>query len=323
MRSIDTQILTCTRAKAIKGSEEVQSLWSGYGSIKRYTLEGGAYPSVIVKHIVLPEDGKHPRGWNTDLSHQRKVKSYAVESYWYRHYARLTEPGCKVPQLLHATEEGGIRLLMLEDLNALGYSGRLTPETVTLTEAKNGLTWLARFHARFMQVPPEGLWEIGTYWHLATRSDEWKRMTHITLQQAASAIDRRLNETTFQTLVHGDAKLANFCFGPRGQVAAVDFQYVGRGCGIKDIAYYISSCFAEEACEAYEEELLAHYFKSLEVAVDKSFDFQLLKKEWTALYKFAWADLYRFLDGWSAGHWKLHGYSERLTRSVLEELNDS
>ncbi|WP_162339596.1 phosphotransferase [Cyclobacterium salsum] len=318
MPPIASQILHCTVATAITEIAHVQTLWSGYGSIKRYTLEGGKYPSVIVKHILLPEFGKHP---HTDLSHQRKIRSYAVESYWYQHYAPLTGPDCKVPQLLHATTEESMRLLIMEDLNALGFPRRLTPDTVSLAAAKNCLTWLARFHAKFMQVPPIGLWEMGTYWHLETRPDEWMKMNHIPLKQAASLIDQRLNEATFQTLVHGDAKLANFCFGPEDQVAAVDFQYVGKGCGIKDVAYFISSCFTAEACEIHEDELLNHYFNSLEMALDKSNDFQLVKNEWMELYKFAWADLYRFLDGWSAGHWKMHGYSERLTRSVLEELN--
>lgn len=321
MPTIASQILQYTRAKAIKSTEQVQTLWSGYGSIKRYTLEGGEYPSVIVKHILLPESGKHPRGWNTNLSHQRKVKSYAVESYWYRHYAPLTGADCKVPRLLHAAEEGSSRLLIMEDLNAVGFPRRLTPETVTLAAAKNCLTWLARFHAKFMQVPPKGLWETGTYWHLETRPDELAKMNHIPLKQAASAIDQKLNTAAFQTLVHGDAKLANFCFGPENQVAAVDFQYVGKGCGIKDVAYFISSCFSEEDCETYAEALLKHYFNSLEVAINSNTDFQLVKEEWMELYKFAWADLYRFLDGWSAGHWKMHDYSERLTRSVLKKLN--
>jgi aminoglycoside phosphotransferase (APT) family kinase protein len=321
MPPIASQILRCTDATAIRNIVHVQTLWSGYGSIKRYILEGGKYPSVIVKHIELPESGKHPRGWNTDLSHRRKIKSYAVESYWYEHYARLTGAACKVPQLLHTEAKGSMRLLIMEDLNTLGFPKRLTPDTVSLATAKNCLTWLARFHAKFMQVPPKGLWEIGTYWHLETRPDEWAKMNHLPLQQAASAIDQRLNEATFQTLVHGDAKLANFCFGPEDQVAAVDFQYVGKGCGIKDVAYFISSCFSEEACENYEDELLRHYFDALELALDSHIDFQSVKKEWTELYNFAWADLYRFLDGWSAGHWKMHGYSERLTRSVLEELN--
>ena len=102
-------------------------------------------------------------------------------------------------------------------------------------------------------------------------------------------------------------------------MAAVDFQYIGKGCGMKDVAYFISSCFEEDACEAYEKELLDHYFKELEIALDNSIDFQAVKHEWLTLYPYAWADLYRFLDGWSPGHWKLHGYSERLTQQVLKE----
>jgi len=40
--------------------------------------------------------------------------------------------------------------------------------------------------------------------------------------------------------VHGDAKLANFCFSRDGKkVAAVDFQYVDGGCGMKDLSRII------------------------------------------------------------------------------------
>lgn len=321
MSSIESEILNCTSAKAIHNTTQVQTLWSGYGTIKRYYLEGGKHSSVIVKHIELPKSGKHPRGWNTDLSHQRKVKSYAIESNWYKHYASLTNPNCKVPQLLYEEAGENTRLLIMEDLNALGFPIRRTPQTVSLLAAKNCLSWLAHFHAVFMKVSPKGLWEKGTYWYLDTRPEELAKMTNKPLQNVAPKIDKKLNEAKFQTLVHGDAKLANFCFGPNNQVAAVDFQYVGKGCGIKDVAYFISSCFEEDSCEQFEEELLDHYFKSLKVAMGKTIEFQLIKEEWYSLYKFAWADLYRFLDGWSTGHWKMHGYSERLMQEVLKILN--
>ncbi|MGE9289409.1 MAG: choline kinase, partial [Puniceicoccales bacterium] len=38
------------------------------------------------------------------------------------------------------------------------------------------------------------------------------------------------------------------------------------------------------------------------------------------LYPVAWTDFHRFLKGWSPGHWKIHGYSERLSRSVMANL---
>jgi hypothetical protein len=34
----------------------------------------------------------------------------------------------------------------------------------------------------------------------------------------------------------------------------------------------------------------------------------------------AWTDFHRFMKGWSPGHWKIHGYSERLARQVLAQL---
>ena len=146
-------------------------------------------------------------------------------------------------------------------------------------------------------------------------------MENIPLKQAAKGIDECLNKANYQTIVHGDAKLANFCFDSSDLVAAVDFQYVGRGCGMKDVAYLISSCFDEGGCEQYESELLDHYFKQLQVSLPNSIDYQLVKNEWSRLYKYAWADFYRFLDGWSPGHWKMHGYSQGITQQVIKELN--
>jgi thiamine kinase-like enzyme len=208
----------------------------------------------------------------------------------------------------------------MEDLDASGFPIRLHHDKVSLTNAKNCLSWLAHFHANFMNTRPEGLWLEGTYWHLETRPDEWEKMENTSLKNAASAVDQKLHNAKYQTIIHGDAKLANFCFAEKGSVAAVDFQYVGKGCGMKDVAYFISSCFEAKDCEKYEEELLQHYFNELEDSLGNTIDYQAVEKEWILLYKYAWADLYRFLDGWSPGHWKMHEYSKQLTNKVLNEL---
>lgn len=320
MNDLERDIIQLTEAQSIKHIEVIQTLWSGYGTIKRYLLEGGKYRSVVVKQVDWSDRSQHPRGWNTSKSHQRKLKSYQVENYWYQEYAGLTTDRCKVPELYDFKTINDGLLLIMEDLDQSGFDLRYDPETVQLDQVKGVLTWLANFHATFMQPSADGLWEIGTYWHLDTRPEEWASMRHHDLKAAASAIDQKLQNATFQTLVHGDAKLANFCFGKADQVAAVDFQYVGRGCGMKDVAYFLSSCFEEEACERYESVLLDHYFEALKKALPSAVDFMKLQEEWQQLYAFAWADFYRFLDGWSPGHWKMHGYSKRLTREVLEQL---
>lgn len=309
-------------AEAIVHLEDIQSLWSGYGKIMRYGLKGSNQQSVVIKHVKLPDKAHHPRGWNTDISHQRKIKSYHVESAWYRDWSTQCDESCRVPQCFALEEDDEEFLMVLEDLDASGFPIR--KGSVTMAEMQACLRWLANFHATFMGQKPTGLWTVGTYWHLDTRSDELKVLDDQALKSAARAIDNKLNTARYLTFVHGDAKLANFCFSKNGeQVAAVDFQYVGGGCGMKDVAYFIGSCLYETDCERYEVELLDYYFSQLSEALkkhDSAVDFNDLEQEWRALYPVAWTDFHRFVKGWSPGHWKIHGYSERIARQVVASL---
>jgi hypothetical protein len=315
-------VLDTTSADSIKSQQLIQSLWSGYGKILRCQLEGAKMPSVVVKVVQIPEGGKHPRGWNTDIGHQRKLRSYQVEKHWYTAYAAECSSKCRIPQCLGIDSKDDEVLIILEDLNTAGFP--LRKSQVNWPEIRICLQWLANFHAQFMQRPPAGLWPTGTYWHLATRPDELKVLDDALLKSAAVAIDKKLSQCTFKTLVHGDAKLANFCFSGDGQkVAAVDFQYVGGGCGMKDVAYFLGSCMSEQECEEKESEALTIYFSSLRKALkDTSVNGSEVEKEWREMYPVAIADFHRFLKGWSPGHWKINSYSERLSRQVAERLLD-
>lgn len=321
---IEAAILKLVGASQLTVVEEIQSLWSGYGQIVRVRLDDDA--TVVVKHVKLPVGGNHPRGWNTDSSHRRKVRSYEVEAQWYADWSSHCAGGSRVPACLGLAVVGEDQVMVLEDLDAAGYPVRRSPQggaSDTIPDWTNAcLDWLAEFHATFMGETPEGLWPVGTYWHLDTRPDELESLDDPALKVAAGAIDARLSAARFQTFVHGDAKLANFCFSENGaRVAAVDFQYVGGGCGMKDVAYFIGSCFDEEACERLEQALLDRYFSTLLGALkDRGMvsDADALEEEWRELFPYAWADFHRFLKGWSPGHWKLNSYSERMTRRVLE-----
>ncbi len=315
-------LLEVTGAERVVGSAVVQQLWSGYGQILRCQLEGGPHRRVIVKHVRWPTRQRHPRGWNGGNSHDRKVTSYEVESAWYQRHAERCDETCRVPRCLALRRRGDEVFIVLEDLDDAGFPQRRT--TVTDLELRACLGWLANFHARFLGPTPEGLWPVGTYWHLATRPDELAALADGPLKRAAARIDRRLSDTPFGTVVHGDAKLANFCFSADGRrVAAVDFQYVGGGCGMKDVAYFLGSCLDEDECAARESELLDLYFQDLRRAVaarDDRVDFTALQRSWRPLYALAWTDFVRFLRGWSPGHWKLHRYSQRITDEVLASL---
>jgi len=307
-------ILQQTGASALIEKEVIQDLWSGYGKIIRVELAQAPVESVVVKHVQLPNQVNHPRGWNTNIGHQRKLKSYRVETNWYKTYSKSSR--ARLPQCFAIDTQEEELLMVLEDLDTAGFP--LRKQAVVWEEIAACLAWLAQFHASYLEAVPEGLWQVGTYWHLDTRPQELAVLEDQALKEAAPLINEKLNAGVYKTFVHGDAKLANFCFAEDGSVAGVDFQYVGGGCGMKDVAYFVGSCLNENDCERLEAPILDTYFEYLHQALGEKNE--ALEREWRSLYRVAWADFHRFLKGWSPGHWKINSYSERITAEVVNNL---
>lgn len=96
----DPQSILCqaTDAASARPLEVIQQLWSGYGSIIRYGLTGTDLDRVVVQHVRFPGQARHPRGWNTDLFHRRKLRSYEVETAWYSRRSAGCELSCRVPR---------------------------------------------------------------------------------------------------------------------------------------------------------------------------------------------------------------------------------
>lgn len=310
------------KAKDCQETEVIQSLWSGYGKIFRVRLLDSTHETVVVKQISLEKVNTHPRGWNTYISHQRKMKSYEVETNWYKNFNQNCADDCRIPEFLGSFSQEEKQWIVLEDLD---HHFPLRKEHLKLNDVKLCLRWLAHFHATFLNKPANGLWKIGTYWHLATRPDEFNKMELSPLKDKAKRIDDSLNNCQYKTLVHGDAKVANFCFSQSGnEVAALDFQYVGGGCGMKDVAYFIGSCLTSEECQEYEKEILNFYFKELKNLCLNSLSFEQyeeLEQEWRRLYPFAVADFMRFMKGWMPSHKKVNSYTEEKVNEVLKILN--
>ena len=294
-------IANLTGATSVASSERIQSVWSGYGELLRHQLVGAEMASVVVKHV-KPGKGR-------GRSHDRKLRSYEVEQSWYKDWSGRCGEACRVARCLHAGRRSGEWIFVFEDLDAAGFERR--HELPSGRRLDSCLRWLASFHATFLGQRPRGLWKVGSYWHLRTRPDEHRAMAPGPLRDAAAAIDARLNSARFQTLIHGDAKPANFCFSADGaSVAAVDFQYVGGGCGIKDVAYLLTG---ED--HGTIRRGLDVYFGALEQAVGSE-QARPIETEWRALYPWAWADFHRFLAGW-APQWRFTKYEQSMTRRVL------
>ncbi|WP_372385420.1 phosphotransferase [Vibrio sp. BS-M-Sm-2] len=330
----------------------IQSLWGGYGELVRlvFSQENSAeLKSVIVKHVALPDKAEHPKGWNTKLSHQRKVHSYQVETEWYQSFTQEWDERCPVPVGLQCELQENEWLIVMQDLADIGFpltsqfdvlavsDDLATKDTqselasaYTLEEQKQRdacLKWLANFHAKHINVDQEqsaSLWQVGTYWHLDTRPDELNALSDLQLKHQAQHIDRILRECPYPTLVHGDAKLANFCFDPESEkVAAVDFQYVGHGCAMKDVALLMSSAVRPQDCAELESHMLETYFRYLEEALtyyQPQLSFDEVEAAWRPMFYLAWADFQRFVKGWSPEHWKINPYTEQLTQTVIDQL---
>lgn len=271
-------------AKRLQVESVLQALWGGYGELLRLTVEGGAYGSAILKWA-------RPPSYRSDsASHLRKCRSFEVEASFYRGYAARCDQACRVPRLLADYKRDGEWLLLLEDLDASGYPGRTRDPNSR--ELNASLDWLAAFHARFFAVNPEGLWPVGCYWHLATRAEEFA-LLNPAQQARALELDHQLSQSKHQTLVHGDAKPANFCFSRQGDaVAAVDFQYVGAGAGARDVAYLLHGLTREQS-----ERALDYYFSRLVHRLPPRWDGAAVEREWRDLFPIALEDYERFLVG--------------------------
>ncbi|MDN3616066.1 phosphotransferase [Vibrio gallaecicus] len=321
--------------------EVIQGLWGGYGELVRLSfcdeknLDNGNLgnddlskpnaitpPNLIVKHVSLPDKSEHPKGWNTERSHLRKVGSYQVETSWYQDHTQVFDPYCPVPKGLLCKQSDNEWLIVMQDLADLGFPN--THQTANKMQRNACLEWLANFHAKHIGTEANDVWESGTYWHLDTRPDELNALQDLPLKAQAEAIDRKLKQASFQTLVHGDAKLANFCFNLKGdKVAAVDFQYVGHGCAMKDVALFMSSAVEPEYCDGLESELLESYFGYLQEALTRyqpHLSFPEVEASWRPMFYVAWADFHRFVKGWSPNHWKINSYTESMANSVVNEF---
>lgn len=298
---------------------EIQTLWSGYGQLVRLVCEN---KSIIVKHIKLPKQSIHPRGWNTNLSHKRKLHSYQVEVSWYEKFSKTIDENCRIPKGLKTFQTKEEWLIVMEDLFEIECGN--TTNLANKNHLISSLSWLANFHAKYLNTKNSSLWKIGTYWHLDTRPDELEVLKDKKLKSFAKKIDEVLNNCKYQTIVHGDAKLANFCFNKDGtKCAAVDFQYVGHGCGMKDLAYFISSAIEPEECENMQEWILNIYFNNLKKALSfyqPNIRFKEIEDEWRILFPIAWADFQRFIKGWSPNHYKINTYTDNLTLKALAYL---
>lgn len=293
--------------------DDICSLWKGYGHV--YHIEAtdcdNVRRDVIIKHVDIPTTSGSVESLSED--HLRKVHSYAVESVFYKELSEcMIESGVNVPRMYCVEGEigsqGGTMSIAMEDVRNLGPHYQRKANVLDMEEGKALLDWLARFHAvNWKAVPTEGgtmgLWSEGSFWQLDSRTtefgqieDDW-RMLHTIGQY----VHEQLQRSSFRTVIHGDAKSANFFFYKTGgatvSIAGYDFQYCGFADGMRDVAYVLCCSIQPDLVEAFEEELLMHYHQALLAHLEQlhaeEYTFDQLQKH----FDLCVVDLARFMSG--------------------------
>lgn len=143
---------------------------------------------------------------------------------------------------------------------------------------------------------------VTSHRYLDTRADEFASMPtegwEGRLRLAAKAIDARLKADPCQSVVHGDPKDANFYFSADGTPQLYDFQYCGKACPAKDVAYCL--CCGSSAWD--EADALARgYHRDLSAALASRGVAPPPVDEFLETLELAYADLGRWMSGW--GWW--------------------
>ncbi|TMO69697.1 phosphotransferase [Pseudoalteromonas aurantia] len=311
-----------TKFDSVTFNDESCALWSGCGEVIKADIDN---QHAVIKFSSVPDTLEHPNIRQSLFAKARKAKSYCVERHFYQLYAPRLPYCTATPELLWADECGSENILVFKDFTTQGFHA---VEGVDLEAVGNIVAWLARFHATFLwcDIEPEPehtkLWEQGGYWHLATRPDEYEKMPKGDIKRYAVDLDNRLVSQKYRTLIHGDAKQANFAI-KQNAVMGYDFQYVGKGVGLQDIMLLFTSVFSSEQQHVYEEPLLALYFSELHAALKTRYDIDIkreIESQWRGAWPIIWSDFYRFLLGWKPNHLKINNYMKRQVNVVMSEL---
>ncbi|KAI7279324.1 hypothetical protein KC345_g5454 [Hortaea werneckii] len=197
----------------------------------------------------------------------------------------------------------------------------------------------------------EGVWLNGGYTYLATRRKEYAGLLEDADSEWSSALCRPVlsvdaslaelvaevlspdasPETTsstisdYETLIHGDVKSENLFANTEGSaVAFFDFQYVGMGLGVCDLAKLFTCSvpmpmLTTEALSGDvalamtdgERGLLQRYQRTVSSASGKGYPWQELKMHWST----ALVDWLRFQASW--GFWGNTSWLEARVRHIL------
>ena len=281
-------LIVALREGHVINKEKVVSFQAGplaenqgfYGQISRLTLAYDVAETDAPRSLIAKFSSATPE------MRQRAISSYEREVGFYRHLAHQTTlptPTCYYGDIDLDT---GWHILLLEDLAPARSGSRVagcSPDQAALAVHQ-----IAKFHVGWWEAPELAAipWLPDTsatfdYDGLEARHNQWwpdfygqakHRLPKLIknlgegLGQHRGDIMRHLFNTPPRTLTHADYQLDNLIFGtPEGGIpfAVVDWQFIRRGRGVWDVAYFLSQNLAPEDRRAVEIDLLTAYHQIL------------------------------------------------------------
>ena len=216
------------------------------------------------------------------LRMNRLQSLYKREFDYYRRVA--ADAPVRSPRLLYGDfEKRGQRfVLVLEDLAHMqpgDHHAGATPE-----QARRAVRALAKLHGRYWHVgrPPASSPVAGLFDTMNPRllpllqvlylamlgpalrrfgdcfSDEMRGLAEAYGPLVAAHIGE-VAATAPRTFIHGDYRLDNLFFGAGDDVAVIDWQVCGLGCGLYDVAYFLGASVTTDVRRRIENDVLREY----------------------------------------------------------------
>ncbi|TXC85133.1 phosphotransferase [Luteibaculum oceani] len=282
--------------QALATLERRKTLWADYGCL--YALQGQG-KKLVLKHYQWPEEDSI-QDEAQRFAVARKRSSFRNELIWYRDMPMAQQAG--IPLAYGFEENNREIIIVLDDLESMGFV--CNPQPLRSHHVKACLEFLVDFHIRNLNVNEA---HKGGYWHLETRPFEFDKMEGGFFKDNAQTWDQTIKNAQFKTIIHGDAKPANYALNNDNNVIAYDFQYWGQGIGTQDLVCYLYSiCENQKDWTSYTNlyfDLLQQQMEFFEVEGGKE-----IVKEWKAMVEVCKNDYQRFLLGWNPDHYKVSRY---------------
>lgn len=222
-------------------------------------------------------------------------RSTEAESIFYNTIRPTLDIEAPVGLFANMSTESLNSILIMKDMaGQVEFCDHRTP--VSLDRARSQVELLAKYHGPFYSSPEkqkliEPYLPFSEWCGLTQQAFDWSAARIMGFKAGKDVIPARLyarceevDQATMRaiashdklptTLVHSDVHLKNWYVAGNGKMGLSDWQICVKGCGVRDLAYAISTALTVDNRRQWEMDLIRHYLACLEAEGAKPFSFE-------------------------------------------------